>query len=61
MEEMPVLMEFPTPKGDVLIVNGLRPFLILIIKGNGRWEGFRDIQVNTNTSVGYVPSLLGCF
>jgi hypothetical protein len=39
----------------------LGPFIVLIIHGNGPWEGFIYIQVNANMGVGCVPSFFGCF
>jgi hypothetical protein len=40
---MVVLMTLAAMKGDMLIVQGLRPFLVLIVQDDGSREGFRNI------------------
>jgi len=57
---MSVLVAFSASKWYVLIVYSLRPVLIMIFQGYGPWEGFGDIDLDTDASIGGVPSLLGC-
>jgi hypothetical protein len=58
---MAMLMEFSVSKGNVLVVDGLGPFLIMVFQGNGSREGLGYIEIDTDVSIGCVPSLFGGF
>jgi hypothetical protein len=58
---MAMLVAFSTLEGYVLVVDGLGPFLIMVFQGNGSREGLGYIEIDTDASIGHVPSLFGGF
>jgi hypothetical protein len=42
-----MLMAFPASEWDVLVVNGLGPFFIMIFQENGSWERLGNVHINT--------------
>jgi hypothetical protein len=48
-------VEFPTSKGNVLIVEGLDPFFILVRHYYRLGKGICNVHINTNSSIGNIP------
>jgi hypothetical protein len=60
-DKMVVFMEFPASEGNVFIVDGLGPVLVMIFQYYGSWECLGYVQVHTDSRIrGKVP-LLGGF
>lgn len=53
---MPIFMAAPTSEGNVLIVHGLLPYLIMVFQLYEIWQWLCDVHVDVDSSIGGVPS-----
>ena len=54
-------MAFPASEGDVLIVNGLGPVFVMILKSDGSRERLGYVKLYAYVCIGGVLPLLGGF
>jgi len=60
-KQMVVFMAFSASEQNVFVFNGLGPVFVLIFQYDGSWERLSDVQVYTDSRIGGITPLLGCF
>jgi hypothetical protein len=60
-EKVAMFVAFPAPEGNVFIINGLGPVLVMILQSNGARERLSYVQIYTDLCIRHVAPLLSGF